>query len=159
MDHNLIPYFILREDGLTVNDTARIHLNKPSIDDHAIIPPNSYLRIPLHLHGTFSCFSKLMPTLDDILDTASQVVGSTPEGSSWNPQCSSYQFNEEAHIYYYGNLTQPHHRTPHIIEDTDIHMDSVRAMAAEVNVPSDFFPSKSDLIDNIITSTPLFATM
>ena len=32
-------------------------------------------------------------------------------------------------------------------------------MAAEVNVPSDFFPAKSDLIDNIITSTPQFATL
>ena len=37
-------------------------------------------------------------------------------------------------------------------------MDSVRAMAAEVNVPSDFFPAKSYLIDNIITSTPHFDT-
>ena len=27
MDHNLIPPFILREAGLTVNDTYMIHLN------------------------------------------------------------------------------------------------------------------------------------
>ena len=32
-------------------------------------------------------------------------------------------------------------------------------MAAEVNVPSDFFPAKSYPIDNIITSVPRFATM
>ena len=38
-------------------------------------------------------------------------------------------------------------------------MYSVRAMAAEVNVPSDFFPAKSYLIDNIITSTPRFSTL
>ena len=37
MDHNLIPLLILREAGITVNDTAMIHLNKTSIDDHAII--------------------------------------------------------------------------------------------------------------------------
>ena len=54
MDHNLISPFILREAGLTVNDTAMIHLNKPSSDDHAIICPNSNLSIQLHLHGTFS---------------------------------------------------------------------------------------------------------
>ena len=48
---------------------------------------------------------------------------------------------------------------PHLIEDNDIHMDYVRAMASEVNVLSDFFPAKSDLIDNIITSTPCFATL
>ena len=38
-------------------------------------------------------------------------------------------------------------------------MDSVRAMAAEVNVPSDLFPAKYDLIDNIINSTPRFDTL
>ena len=38
-------------------------------------------------------------------------------------------------------------------------MNSVRAMAAEVNVLSEFFPAESDLTDNIITSTPCFATL
>ena len=56
MDHNLIPPFILREAGLTVNDTAMIYLNKPPIDYHAIICPNSDLSIQIHLHGTFSWF-------------------------------------------------------------------------------------------------------
>ena len=37
IDHYLIQPFILREAGLTVNDTAMIHLNKPYIDDHVII--------------------------------------------------------------------------------------------------------------------------
>ena len=32
-------------------------------------------------------------------------------------------------------------------------------MAAEVDVPSDFFPSKSDLIDNSINFTPCFVTL
>ena len=46
-----------------------------------------------------------------------------------------------------------------MIEDADIHLYYVRAMAAEVNILSDFFPEKSDMIDNIITSTPHFATL
>ena len=75
-----------------------------------------------------------MPTPDEILDPASQVVVITPEGASWNPQFTSYQFSEETHIYYHGNLTQTHHRTPRIIEDNDIHLDSMRAVAAEVNL-------------------------
>ena len=32
-------------------------------------------------------------------------------------------------------------------------------MEAEVNVPSEFFPAESYIIDNIITSTPRFATL
>ena len=127
------------------------------MDEHAIISPNSDLMIRLHLHGTFSCFSTRMPTPDEIIDPASQVVVITPEGDSWNPQCTSYKLNKETHIYYHGNLTQPHHRIPHLIENTDTHLDSVRAMTEEVKVPSDFFPEESDLIDNIIPSTTCFA--
>ena len=82
MDHNLIPPFILREAGLTANDTAMIHLNKPSIDDHSINPPNSDLRIRIHLHDTLSCFSTQMKTPDEILDPDYQVVDITPEGAS-----------------------------------------------------------------------------
>ena len=93
MDHNLITPFILREAGLTVNDTAMMHLNETSIYDHAIISPNSDLRIRIHLHGTFYWFSTQMPTPDEILDPASWVVVITPEGASWNPQYTSYQLN------------------------------------------------------------------
>ena len=100
-----------------------------------------------------------MPTPDEILDPASLVVVITPEGASWNPQCTYYQLNKETHIDYHGHLTQPYHRTPHLIKDNSIHMDSVRAMAAEVNVLSKFLPAESYIIDNIISSTPHFATL
>ena len=159
IDHNLIPPFILREAGLTVDYTAMIHLNEPYIDDHAIFFPNSDLSIRLHLHGTLYCFSTRMPTPDEIRDPVSQVVVITPERVSCNPQCTSYQLNKEMHIDYYGHLTQPHHRNPNMIKDTDIHLDYVRAMASEVNVLSNFFPSKSYLINSIITSTPRFVTL
>ena len=82
MDHKLIPPFILHEAGLTVNDNAMIHLNKPYINDHAIIYPKSDLRIRLHLHGTFFCFSTQMPTPDEILNPDYRVVVITPEGAS-----------------------------------------------------------------------------
>ena len=36
MDHNLIPPFMLREMGVTVNDVPKIHKEDPSVDDHAI---------------------------------------------------------------------------------------------------------------------------
>ena len=75
-----------------------------------------------------------MQTPDEIIDPDYLVAVITPEGFYWNPHLTSYKLNEEAHIYYYGHLTQHHHRTPHLIEDTDIHLDSIHAMAAEVNV-------------------------
>ena len=82
MDHKLIPPFILHEAGLAVNDTAMIHLNKPSSNDHAIICPKSDLRIRLHPHVKFSCFSTQMPTPDEILNPDYRVVVITPEGVS-----------------------------------------------------------------------------
>ena len=47
LEHNLIPPFILREAGLIVNDTPKIHKEDPTIDDHAIIiPQENDLHIP-----------------------------------------------------------------------------------------------------------------
>ena len=37
MDHNQIPPFILHEAGIKSNNTAMIHLNEYSIDEHDII--------------------------------------------------------------------------------------------------------------------------
>ena len=93
MYHNIILPFILSEAGLTLNNTDMIHLNEPSIDDNAIICPNSDLKIRIHLHGTFSCLSTRMPTPDEILDPASRLVVIKPEGASCNPQCTYYQLN------------------------------------------------------------------
>ena len=56
MDHNMIPPFIMREAGLTVNDTPKIHIKEPTLLDHAIICDEFDLHIRLHLHGIFSCF-------------------------------------------------------------------------------------------------------
>ena len=36
MDHNLIPPFIMRAGDVTVNDTAKIHCQAPTTDDHCI---------------------------------------------------------------------------------------------------------------------------
>jgi hypothetical protein len=49
MDHNLVPPFILREAGLIVNETPKIHFEAPDIQDHSIYFEASKLRIPLAL--------------------------------------------------------------------------------------------------------------
>ena len=65
MDTNLIPHFIMREAGLIVRETPKIHLDSPTSDDHAIIIGEN-LRIPLYLSGTFSYFNTRKPTLEDL---------------------------------------------------------------------------------------------
>ena len=49
MDHNLIPPFMLREMGVTVNGIPKIHKEDPTVDDHAITFAEMGFRIPLSL--------------------------------------------------------------------------------------------------------------
>ena len=56
MEHNLLPHFILREAGLVVNDTPKIHIDDPSVEDHSIFHVETRLRIPLRLSVIFSVF-------------------------------------------------------------------------------------------------------
>ena len=53
---NLIPPFIMREAGLVVKDTAKIHCHEPSVEDHSIYDPRTQTRIHLSLQGVFSGF-------------------------------------------------------------------------------------------------------
>jgi hypothetical protein len=39
MENNLIPPFVMREAGITVNDTPKIKVREPTVDDHV-----SYLK-------------------------------------------------------------------------------------------------------------------
>ena len=54
MTNHLIPPFIMRENGIKVYDTPKIHLDDPNISDHSIEFPETNFQIPLSLHGMFS---------------------------------------------------------------------------------------------------------
>ena len=62
MPHNLIPPFIMREAGLTVNDVPRIHTRPGELSNetHCIVVKASSnggdLKIPMKLDGIFSYF-------------------------------------------------------------------------------------------------------
>ena len=62
MGHNLIPPFVMREAGLTVNDVPRIHTRTEELNNetHCIVSPgdgdNARMKIPLKLDGIFSYF-------------------------------------------------------------------------------------------------------
>ena len=56
MEHNLIPPFILRESGLVLRDTQKIHYNIPSAEDHSLFDKGTGLQITFTLDGMFSVF-------------------------------------------------------------------------------------------------------
>ena len=91
--HNLIPPFLLREAGLVVNETAKIHaIPSPSEEHHSIFFPENGLRIPLQLNGIFSYFLHRVPHVEEIDHL--QVLFLTPDSSSWDPHAPHYGIEE-----------------------------------------------------------------
>ena len=111
MDHNLIPPFMLREMGVTVNDVPRIHKDDPTVDDHTITFEETGFRIPLSLWGIFSYFPRSKPTNDDLLNS-NEVYILSP--ATWNPHSDVYSANVESLLDWEGNM-QPKNDCQHQI--------------------------------------------
>ena len=94
LKHNLVPPFILREAGLTVNDTPKIHVPDPDTSDHSITFPTSNLRIPLQLWVIFSYFPSRTTTDDEIENSDKNII--TPDGVNWDPYSTHFAINEDS---------------------------------------------------------------
>ena len=128
MDNNLLPPFMLRENGIEVRDTPKIQMEQPTEADHAITFPETGLRIPLSLWGTFSYFPTTMPTPEELMDPEN-VQSLTP--TTWNPHSDVYARNEESMLDWEGNLKPPKDRELRMVLD-DIPEDE--AMVASMAV-------------------------
>ena len=120
MEHNLIPPFMLREMGVTVNDIPKIHKEDPTMDDHAITFVETGFRIPLSLWGIFSYFPTSKPTHDDLLNP-NEVYILSP--ATWNPHSDVYSMNEESMLDWEGNM-QPKKDHQHRIVLYDVEDDA-----------------------------------
>jgi hypothetical protein len=114
MDINLIPPFIMRAGGVFVNDIPKIHCTNPTSSDHSISFHNSPLRIPLHLHGTFSCFKHRIPTSEELHGCDKIFI--TPDSTNWNPHCESFALNEQSMLDYNGDISESDRRLHHLME-------------------------------------------
>ena len=56
MENNLIPPFIMREAGVQVREIPKIHVEDPSVDDHAIVFKETGFRIPYLSMAYFHIF-------------------------------------------------------------------------------------------------------
>ena len=105
MNHNLIPPFIMREGGVTVNDIPKMHCVDPTIEDHCISFKDTDLRIPLQLSGVFSYFNTRKPLASELYSKDKIFI--TPDASEWNPHCLSYSHNESVMTNYEGEIASP----------------------------------------------------
>ena len=107
MTNNLVPPFILREAGLVVKDTPKIHMTNPERSDHSIYIPDKDLRITLSLRGVFSYFPTCKPT-DEELEGTEEIIPITPV--HWNPHSDVYAQNEHNMVDHEGNMIEEHQR-------------------------------------------------
>ena len=130
MDNNLVPPFMLREMGVTVNDIPKIHKEDPSVDDHTMTFVEMGFRIPLSLWGIFLYFPTSKPTHDDLLNP-NEVYILSP--ATWNPHSDAYSTNEESMLDWEGNM-QPKKDHQHRIVLDDVE-DDVNMVASLLITP------------------------
>ena len=112
MKNNLLPPFMLSEAGITVNDKAKIHLSDSSMDNHAIVFPETGFRIHLSLWGVFSYFSFVALTTH---------IPARGEGcvhtQMWNPRSEVFSTNKESMMDWEGNMQDPKDWKTHLVFD------------------------------------------
>ena len=92
MEYNLLPPFIMREIGSTVNDTPKIHCTDITSKDHCITFSKIDMKIPLHINSTFYIFHKMRPTADEIQSCEKILIPSNHQHC--NTYCILYELNE-----------------------------------------------------------------
>ena len=106
MYDNLIPPFILRETGITVNDKAKIHCGDTvTEEDHTIRERDIGLFITLQLRSIFSYFLLRKPSDDNLVDGVMVVM--TPDGPTWDAYDQTFTDNERSLTNKKGELRPP----------------------------------------------------
>lgn len=116
-ENNLIPPFIMREAGLQVKKIPKIHMVDPTVEDHAIVFKGTGFRIPLSLHGIFSCFPTTKPTANEVNEIDEVYMLSPP---TWNPHNSSYAKNEESYLGLDGELVERENKTSILLSNVPL---------------------------------------
>ena len=118
MTHTLIPPFIMREAGLVVNDTPKIHTQNPTQNHYSIYFKETKLRIPLAFHGVFSYFPTRLPSDQDMSDVV-EVLHLTLDILQWNPHSEAYDQDEYNMLDFQGRIIKNEHSARILISDLE----------------------------------------
>ena len=169
MSNNLIPLFIMRKNGIMVNECAKIHCEDPTREDHAIIFKGYDLCIPLWLHGVFSYFVTRKPDIESVVDVdepsiyATEIYTLTP--TKWNPHTDAYTLNEESIVDWEGNIKEKGYSDMKIVLDEigdkyqsryeismmeALHMDKVIQSRSQCNNNNIFKTSELSMTSSVL---------
>ena len=131
MANNLIPPFMLREIGIKVKDTPKIHCDDPTARDHAIEFPGLDSRSCYYCGVYFPTFPR--PSQQRSYYKTEEVNMLTP--NQWNPHDEAFAHNEASMIDWEGNMVEPRARQQILLsevpEDDRYEASSVQVSNAE----------------------------
>ena len=113
MTHSLIPPFLTREVGLVVHDVSKVLSTNSTMQHHSMCFPEENSRIPLGLHGVFSCFPSSKPSLDVLNDNDFKVLFLTI--GQIDPHNKMHGENERTMLDHEGNTIDKEHRKSHVV--------------------------------------------
>ena len=106
MDVCLIPPFMMRMAGLTIDECPKFLAKTPSITNHSVYFPDHELRLPLKLHGIISYLPVRMPSNEELNETE-HVLELTPMANNWDPHNEEYSIQEDAMTDFSGEIKEP----------------------------------------------------
>ena len=165
MSNNLIPPFIMWENGIVVNECAKIHCEDLTQEDHAIIFKGYDFCIPLQLHGIFSYFVTQKPDIESLegvhepLNYVTEIYTLTP--TRWNPHTDVYALNEESIIDWEGNIEDRSHCDVKIILDKigDEYQSQYKVSSMEVQCVDEILKVRSQQNHNNLFRTSELSTI
>ena len=115
MLNNLLPPFMLRDSGITINEVPKTHVSSQTEEHHSIMFQETNFKIPLSLYGTFSYFPTSKPSIKD-LEEPDDVYVLTH--TIWNPHSDTYVINEESMLDWEGHMrNERDHKKTVVLED------------------------------------------
>ena len=109
MTVSLIPPFMMRLQGVHVNECPKFLAQKPTVEHHSVYFPENDIRFPLLLDRTISYLPVRMPTDDELSSTKELEI--TPMLDHWDPHSLHFQEQEEAMVNYRGEIKEKPERT------------------------------------------------
>ena len=131
MEHNLVPPFVVRRRGNTINDVPKIQCEDPTEEDHSLKFEGSDARIQFQLVGTTSYFDTRLPTIGEVTTSmdAGEILELNTEEPEWNPHDESYARQESLMLDFEGRIIEQKIRDKAILNAREYNEDEYEVSA------------------------------
>ena len=111
MKVNLIPPFLMRLNGIVIDECPKFLAIEPDDNTHSITVKDENIRIPLNLIGIVSYFPSRKPERSEMIHD--QMIDLTPRYEDWDPHDKTYRDQEENMVDFEGKIRPVKQRNQH----------------------------------------------